>query len=104
MKTPHIHAAVIKAWADGESIQYKTGPLRTWIDIPSNLGWPMWAEEWEYRVKPEPKPDIVVYYNASLIKGETKVYMCPQYYSGHSNIKVVFDGETRELKSVELIK
>jgi hypothetical protein len=48
MKTPHKHADVIKAWADGAEIE------RHW----ENGGWgpvsacPTWATDAEYRVKP----------------------------------------------------
>lgn len=41
------------------------------------------------RIKPEPKPDIVRYVNCQGIR---------------HNIRIIFDGETKELKSVELVK
>lgn len=47
VKKPHKHAELIKAWADGATIQYKT----------QHAGWmtctPAWAESAEYRIKPE---------------------------------------------------
>lgn len=44
----HKHAALIKAWADGARIQYKgTG---SWQEVRT----PYWADNVEYRVKPEP--------------------------------------------------
>jgi hypothetical protein len=43
----HKHAAVIKAWADGEPIQYCT-VMGEWVNCPE----PAWADDYEYRVKP----------------------------------------------------
>ncbi len=51
MKTPHKHAAVIKAWADGETIEHrpKDGSGQWYISYST----PKWALDWEYRVKPK---------------------------------------------------
>lgn len=53
MNKPHKHAEVIKAWADGAEIEFRdplsSGPA--WKDTPH----PAWHEDWEYRVKPQPK-------------------------------------------------
>ena len=54
MKTPHIHAEIIKAWADGYEIEYLTS-YGAWL--PTHR--PSWCEDTEYRIKPEPKPDVV---------------------------------------------
>lgn len=60
-RKPHVHAELIKAWADGEKIQLKV-PSPTvfskssWIDIDV----PEWWEYCEYRIKPEP-PDTKKY-------------------------------------------
>jgi hypothetical protein len=51
MKTPHKHAELIKAWADGAEIQYHKG--HEWCDVVDNT--PYWYECNEYRIKPEPK-------------------------------------------------
>lgn len=50
MKTPHKHAEVIKAWADGAEIQFRY-PNGTWIDAAD----PSFRDLAEYRVKPEPQ-------------------------------------------------
>ena len=54
MSTPHKHAAVIKAWADGATIECKplSPPIHlNWIKVVSST--PEWRTDWEYRVKPE---------------------------------------------------
>jgi hypothetical protein len=55
-KKPHVHAEVIKAWADGAEVQYldnTKSALRvsagTWVDTDT----PEWLEYCQYRIKPE---------------------------------------------------
>lgn len=51
MGTPHMHAAVIKAWADGAEIQVlQAGGV--WVDFKNYT--PTWNPDKEYRVKPQP--------------------------------------------------
>ena len=95
MKTPHKHAALIKAWADGAEIE------ATDCDGWRTCSTPMWFPECEYRIKPEPKPDVVERYFAN---GYTK-YGCVRIaeHWERENIKLTFDGETGKLKSAEVI-
>lgn len=53
MNKPHKHAEIIKAWADGASIEVRDpfNPMSEWRTINP----PRWADNLEYRVKPEPK-------------------------------------------------
>lgn len=53
----HVHAEIIKAWADGAEIEYRAWP-RSGPD-EKNDGWvfaesPHWLPAYEYRVKPKP--------------------------------------------------
>jgi hypothetical protein len=50
MPTPHKHAAVIKAWADGHQVQMLSRMNGLWEDV--NAESPRWLEHYEYRVKP----------------------------------------------------
>jgi hypothetical protein len=50
MREPHIHADFIKAWADGDTIQYRVGPADKWEDEPKDR--PDWSGFGEYRIKP----------------------------------------------------
>lgn len=102
MSTPHKHAAVIKAWADGAKIQFRNAEPRTWIDIAEGHQ-PLWALEMQYRVKPEPKPDVVrlqrVYYHETVgVMGRQGT--SPEW---EANVEFTFDGETSKLKGVKLI-
>lgn len=50
MNTPHKHAEVIKKWADGAKIQFKSPTSTQWLDHPDN---PDWSLNVDYRVKPQ---------------------------------------------------
>jgi hypothetical protein len=71
-KKPHKHAELIKAWADGEKIQYRKPNEQAWKDSDT----PAWVEDYEYRVKPclvEP-----VYPVTQMNMGN----MCSAYFNG----------------------
>lgn len=61
MKTPHKHAEVIRAYADGAKVQYKYQADQVWIDTEN----PSFLEENEYRVKSEPQK-----YRVALVDSE----------------------------------
>jgi hypothetical protein len=93
----HKHAVEIIAWAGGEEIQYYDAIMCRWADDKN----PKWDEETKFRVKPEPKPDVVVQYYAD--KNNYSVYPA-MYFDRIPNLKLTFDGETGELKSAEVLK
>jgi hypothetical protein len=90
--TPHIHAAVIKAWADGHTIQFRD-LKQYWVDCAS----PSFDTSLEYRIKPMPKPNVVKY--AILGIGDWDDARHP-----HHNIKLTFNGETGNLVAADLLE
>lgn len=79
---PHKHAELIKAWADGATIQRRIirngenidEPIISYSWLTENM--PMWSIHEEYRIKPEPKPESVekpmyIYYS----RAESKVWI-----------------------------
>jgi hypothetical protein len=88
---PHKHAELIKAWADGADIEIYDEYCKEWQYITS----PVWCEEFEYRIKPEPKPDVVQFWCASCERLKRPL---------DNNLKLTFDGETGQLKSAEVLK
>jgi hypothetical protein len=94
MKTPHIHADIIKAWADGAEIEFQE--FLAWRPTKT----PQWHEGVGYRIKPESKPDIVSYVYA---RGGIWLHFCEEEDCEH-NIKLTFDGETGKVKSAEVIE
>ena len=98
MKTPHVHAELIKAWADGFEIEaYQGGGL--WKHVSS----PSWGSGTTYRIKPEPKPDRV-YYGVFDGVGCVMLDSCfTAIQDDGDHVKITFDGETGKLKSAEVL-
>jgi hypothetical protein len=97
-KKPHVHAALIKAWADGAIIQYQR-PDGCWVRAFKNE--PDWGDpDVVYRIKPEPKPDLIEYATIEAVE-RSACFLHPHDYP--PNIKFTFDGETGKLKKVEFI-
>lgn len=94
MNTPHKHAALIKQWADGAQIQHLTSD-GYWLSCSD----PDWYEDGQYRIKPEPKPDVSVTVHVAQGRSGTVLY------SSHETPNVVetFDGETGALKSIRMV-
>jgi hypothetical protein len=86
----HKHYDCIVAWAEGKEIQlFEDGH---WADVQL----PFWYENNEYRVKPEPKPDVKSYYHAH--SGGIATIARAEY-----NLALTFDGETGKLKSAKVL-
>ena len=107
---PHIHAELIKAWADGAIIERAvygalSGELLRWEEQKH----PYWVEDATYRVKPEPKEDIVMYYPVSPEFGYLDLKDLSNWLTDFSDvptyiIKTTFDGENPSvLKSIERV-
>jgi len=96
----HIHQELIDAYTKGAEIQMYIDCK--WEDIE-----PQWATNRAYRIKPEPKPDIIGYCESLENTEEVYNLALGRITSSHwhgDNIKVVFCGETRKLKSIELLE
>lgn len=63
--TPHVHAEVIKAWADGKPIEWREHSSQEWRLIKN----PGFLVHYEYRIKPEEVVDFTVV----LLDGRTGV-------------------------------
>lgn len=104
MGQPHKHADIIKAWADGRQVQCKSQSDTAWKDVGDM---PCWFTNLHYRIKPVPREDVEMTRRVSIL-----VEPSPCEPNGlvnvtagfRRNVRFVFDGETRELKHVELLK
>jgi hypothetical protein len=102
MNKPHKHAELIKAWADGaeiEELHLKKG----WQ--PFTDGHWMECDSWDYRIKPQPKPDTQYWLRTYEHSGGsifTPYFLSPTEVQP-ANIKLTFDGETGKLKSAEVL-
>jgi hypothetical protein len=91
----HKHYDLIVAWAEGKIIQVSGLVDGTWNDWPSSI-FPDLCGRYEYRVKPEPKPDVKSYYHAH--SGGIATIARAEY-----NLALTFDGETGKLKSAKVL-
>ena len=95
----HKHYDLILEWACGAEIECLNNGK--W----EKTKYPTWFEGKEYRIKPEPKTDIVLYALADDCKNNygylTSAW--PSFEELIPNIKLIYDGVTKELKSVEKI-
>lgn len=96
---PHIYAELIKAWADGAEIEIKHNGK--WIDAGTQI---TWHECNEYRLKPQPKPDVVYYINARIVNNGLSIHCSNNPDSIiETDLRIIFDGETNKLKEVEIL-
>ena|ERR1035437_20008 len=88
------------AFAEGKVIQFRDDNLTiNWfIDLPARPNWE--STGMTFRIKPEPKPDIVMCAQIILANG----MRFEQHNGKDNNVKITFDGETCELKDMEIIK
>jgi hypothetical protein len=93
---PRKHAELIKAWADGAEIETLACDGK-WHLRPC----PEWYESCQYRIKPQPKPDLRILQNVLYAPGEG-LYI-HEANDETANLKLVFDGSTNQLKSAEVI-
>jgi hypothetical protein len=92
----HIHAELIKAWADGAKIEARYLKASGWSDWRLEDGGFIWYDIGaEYRIKPEPKPDVVGFIEVNFNFDNRILY---------TKQKFIIDGETGKLKSSEVIK
>lgn len=91
MGQPHKHAAVIKAWADGEEIQVKS--LGYWENMGDNP-YPKW-DGYQYRVKP--KNHTVMRYVSYRADQDTTRTL--NYAYSECNIEYTFDPEGKLLEA-----
>ena len=113
---PHKHANEIIAWAMGKSIQfrnmYKGKPSGEWEDLERGDNC-YWYDSYDYRIKPLPEPDVTIY---AHIKNHSSFSCRVEITSEHNwnesgkpsytlpaNVKLTYDGETKELKAVSMI-
>ena len=93
----HKHAELIKAWADGAEIQIFSKLFKEWRFISE----PDWLTCCEYRVKPKPKPDVVLYAYSSDYIGMTHIRWVTK---AEANLELIYDGDTLKLKGSQVIK
>jgi hypothetical protein len=94
----HKHAELIKAWADGATIEAFLEPYGIWVAIDNkNI---RWEEHLKFRIKSEPKPNYKKKYYVYHFDRPC-IYPCTS--NQIANIVLTFDGTTDELKDAKVI-
>jgi hypothetical protein len=94
----HKHYDMIVAWAEGKTIQSFSDTYNQWEDVN---GAPFWINNFQYRIKPEPKPDVVKYIVTKAIS--EGICRWDSATCEYANLCLVFDGITGKLKAAEVI-
>lgn len=105
--TKHKHADLIIQWALGQPIEVKHTLSNFWSFDPD----PLWCDDYEYRIKQQPKPDVVVYANMEESLDVSREFeygscLCGLFSNTRQstdNIKVTYSGETGKLIQIEMI-
>ena len=103
MKTPHVHATIIKAWADGAQIEVRVNDAKPGTSAKTC---PHCHPEDQYRVKPEPKPDVVLFGCIMMDhpgKARINTIGADERKLDSDTCMFVFDGETGKLKKAEVL-
>lgn len=96
----HKHAELIKQWADGAEIEWVGATKYDGTKLWSVVANPTWNESHEYRIKPEPKPDVVedVFIWKSPVDGYPMMVR-----HDIPNLRLFFDGESGVFKNARVI-
>lgn len=97
---PHRHADVLRAIADGKDVEWQSLQSREWLPVFASMN-PIADGHLNWRIKPEPKPDVVQFHR---IEVDETGYVVARLQSKFHNLKLTFDGETGALKSAEVLK
>lgn len=84
MTKKHIHCDVIKAWADGEEVEYKHPDDACWHKAST----PNWDVNIQYRVKPKP---VTKWYRVALFKKGNDDYLL--FVSGNDFLEKNYESQ-----------
>jgi len=105
MTQKHKHADVLIAIAEGKEVEYLHPATFIWELSDNTSVNPLLQLEYEWRIKPEPKPDVEVYVGwENVITDELQEIPKESVTNYAHAIKLTFDAETNEYKSTEVIK
>lgn len=101
----HKHAAVLRAIADRgyEAAEFRPSSHDTWIAASQSYN-PMTSSHFEWRIKPEPKPDSVHISRIALrpTSNGPQTALVNLFDTDGGKVQYTFDGEGK-LKSAEVL-
>lgn len=100
----HVHHDLIVAWAKGAKIEWRVSSDEPWEETDT----PGWHAFHLYRIKPEPKPDVVLYGCICIEKCFDGVANIQNVNATSRKIETdtcmfIFDGETGKLKDAQVL-
>jgi len=102
----HKHAEVLIAIAEGKEVEWKLKGDDEWHLAQFLPYTPITNSDFEWRIKPEPKPDVVKYLGCDDY-GTGNGKCCEDFQivdHWDNQLKLTFCGETGKLKSAEVLK
>ena len=97
--TPHKHAEVIRAYADGAQIQWRQTDEKPWQDIDG----PSFSNVYQYRVKP--KETIKLYRSVSLLDDDNNtISLWYEETANTANMVFFFEPDTLKFLGAEVLK
>ena len=96
----HKHAEVLNAIAEGKVVQWMEPERGVWNDAGFKPYTPLTNDDLYWRIKPEPKPDVIRYVACDV--RFVRYDVTPSKYEG-DNLKLTFDGETGKLIRAEVL-
>lgn len=92
--TKHKWHKEICAWADGAEIEFRSTLDDIWDDVKGN---PLWEtrEDWEYRIKLQPKEPqyLYVYYDTNEDEIKVEIIECGEGFEYIGKIKLEVDDD-----------
>lgn len=102
----HKWADVLRAIADGKEVQWRSVHMMGhWNELSVGYYSPITNPHLEWRIKPEPKPDVVRWVNSYGTTGHATKHAADinQLSECLGQYRLTFDGETGRLKSAEVL-
>ena len=97
---PHKHAEILKAIAENSEVKIQwLIDSGEWVDVKTADFFICIGCDIDYRIKPEPKPDVKIGY-----KFEMDGSICVTQGQCYPNLYIIWDGETGALKNAEVLK
>ena len=107
-EVPQWRKYMAQALKEGKVVEVELGLSNSWVTtvltVKDFLDPNMIIEEELYRIKPEPKPDVVKYVSVKLHWHTKGIARWDNVEAKCANLKIVFNGETGELKESEVLR
>ena len=96
----HPHEEYVFAWLNGREVKYTWAGNGNWKKVLSLSTFDIGQHSnIVFMIEAEKKPDICHSFKAGLSESDSLSF----YYMGSYNVKLTFDGETRQLIKAEVI-